>query len=62
MDYNKYDEEPKSFVVEVEEDENGELLLPLPLELINQMGWDEETILDWELMDNGTVVLKEVKE
>lgn len=61
MDY-KYDEEPKSFVVEVEEDENGELLLPLPLELINQMGWDEETILDWELMDNGTVVLKEVKE
>ena len=61
MDY-KYDEEPKSFVVEVEEDENGELLLPLPLELISQMGWDEETILDWELMDNGTVVLKEVKE
>ena len=57
MDY-KYDE----MVVELEEDENGELLLPLPLELINQMGWDEETILDWELMENGTIVLKEVKE
>lgn len=59
MDY-KYD--GKSYVAEVEEDENGDLLLPLPLELINQMGWDEETILDWELMDNGTVVLREVKD
>lgn len=61
MDY-KYDEDPKTFVVELEDDGEGELLLPLPLELINQMGWDEETILDWELMDNGTILLKEVKE
>ena len=36
----------------------GELILPLPVELLSQMGWDETTTLEWEIME-GKVYLKE---
>jgi hypothetical protein len=42
----------------VDEDEEGNLVLPLPVELLSQMGWDETTILEWVIMDNE-VYLKE---
>lgn len=49
----------ESYIGEVIEQE-GELLLTLPVELINQMGWDGETILDWELTESGAI-LKEAE-
>lgn len=36
----------------------GELILPIPVELLSQMGWDETTTLEWEIME-GKVYLKE---
>jgi hypothetical protein len=45
-------------IVTIEEDQNGDLILPIPQDIIDQMGWDEETILLWEQMDNGSFVLK----
>ena len=42
----------------VEENEEGELILPIPVELLSQMGWDETTTLEWEIME-GKVYLKE---
>lgn len=40
------------WTVQVEEDpETGQLMLPFPVDLLNQMGWSEGTELFWE--DNG---------
>ena len=43
---------------EVIENEDGELVLQFPVELLNQMGWDEHTILEW-VIDEDEVFLKE---
>ena len=34
--------------VQLEEDDEGNLVLPLPTELLNQMGWDIGDDLIWE--------------
>ncbi len=51
--------DPKTYVVKLEEDENGDLLLPFPDELLNDMGWKEGTVLHWEINENGQVIIKE---
>lgn len=51
-----------NFTVETIEEENGELVLPLPVELLSQMGWTEETILEWSLDENGGVFIREKNE
>ena len=47
-----------TYIETVEENEEGELILPIPVELLSQMGWDETTTLEWEIME-GEVYLKE---
>jgi hypothetical protein len=47
-----------TYIETVEENEEGELILPIPVELLSQMGWDETTTLEWEIME-GKVYLKE---
>lgn len=48
-----------NWIVEVHEDPStGELILPIPTDLLSQMGWDEGTDLWWTVED-GKVVLKE---
>lgn len=42
----------------VEEDENGELVITLSEALLSQMGWSEDTILEWEL-DGDVAILRE---
>lgn len=49
----------KQYTVETVE-EDGELVLPIPVELLSQMGWSEETILEWEISDEK-VLLREKK-
>ena len=39
----------------------GELILPIPTELLSQMGWIEGTELFWIDNENGTYSLKEKK-
>ena len=49
-------------VVTLETDpETGELILPIPTELLSQMGWIEGTELFWIDNENGTYSLKEKK-
>ena len=48
-----------SYVGQVIENENGELLLEFPVELLNQMGWHEDTILEWLTDEEDSVILKE---
>ena len=40
--------EEKTHTVTVEADDNGELFLPIPVELLSQMGWDFGDTLIWE--------------
>ena len=44
----------------VVEDDDGELLLEFDVETLNQMGWDEETMLEW-IIDEEEVTLREAK-
>jgi hypothetical protein len=52
-----------NWIVEIEEDpDTGELMLPFPPDLLNQMGWTEGTELWWDVQDNGQVMIREKKE
>jgi hypothetical protein len=44
--------------VVVKEDEHGELYIELPDELMEEMGWDDETELVWTVADDGTIGLR----
>ena len=51
------------YIAEVIEDDNGELLLEFPANLLNQMGWDEHTLLEWIIEEeNDSVYIKEKTE
>lgn len=47
-------------VILQEDEETGDLLLPLPDELLHQMGWKEGDNLEWLLEESGSIVLKKV--
>ena len=49
-----------SFVTTCTEDEEGNVILDIPEELLEAMGWGEGTLLDIEALPN-TIVLREVK-
>ena len=42
----------------VKEDEQGELYIELPDELMEEMGWDENTELVWTVYDDGKIGLR----
>ena len=49
-------------IVQLEQDPNtGELILPIPTDLLSQMGWIEGTELFWIDNEDGTYSLKEKK-
>jgi hypothetical protein len=47
-----------TYTVKLEEDENGDLILPLTPDILRQMGWDEGDTLLWEELPNGYWSLK----
>jgi hypothetical protein len=49
------------FITQCEEDEDGNLALQFPDELLEAMGWGEGTILDISAIGNR-IVLQEVRE
>jgi len=51
------------YVSHVVETEDGELCVSIPEALMKQMGWAEETLLEWEIMEkSGQVKIKKVDE
>jgi hypothetical protein len=53
---------PHSWTVNVEEDkETGELVLPLPVDMLSQLGWSEGTDLFWIDNDNGSFTITDKK-
>jgi hypothetical protein len=47
-----------TYTVKLEEDENGDLILPLSPDILRQMGWDEGDTLLWEELPSGSWSLK----
>lgn len=49
----------KTWTTTLEEDgRTGDLLLPFPPELLNQMGWAENDVLEWFDNHDGTFTIK----
>ena len=47
-----------SYILEVQEDENGEQFIVLPDEVIEDLGWQEGDLLNWDVRGNGIVISK----
>jgi len=43
--------------VTLEQDENGDLILPLPEELLKEVGWKTDDVLTWTDNEDGTYTL-----
>jgi hypothetical protein len=55
------DEQPTRWTVTVEEDpETGELILPLPADLLTTQGWVDGDTLEWKEGENGEWFLSKV--
>jgi bifunctional DNA-binding transcriptional regulator/antitoxin component of YhaV-PrlF toxin-antitoxin module len=50
-----------SFITECSEDEEGNLILNFPDELLDSMGWSEGTVLDISAVGDR-IILREVRE
>lgn len=51
----------KKFIVTLEEDSEGNLLCPIPIEIIEHLGLEEGDILDYEV-DGESIILTPVLE
>jgi len=47
-----------SYILEVEEDENGDPFITLPDETREELGWQEGDVLEWDVKGNGIVLSK----
>jgi len=46
------------YIIEVQENNSGDLFIELPDELIDELGWQEGNILNWDLKGDGIVLSK----
>lgn len=47
-----------TWTVELQQDENGDLILPLNPDILAQMGWDEGDTLIWEESFGGSYTIR----
>ena len=47
-----------SYILEVQEDENGDQYIVFPDEVTEELGWEEGDILNWDVRGNGIVISK----
>ena len=45
-----------SYFVEIEEDDNGDLVIQIPEEVIETLGWEENTLLTWDIKGDGIIL------
>lgn len=46
------------YIIEVQEDESGELFVELPDDLIDVLDWEEGDILDWKIKGDSVILSK----
>ena len=49
------------YTVILDEDENGDLFMPIPADFLDSLGWTEDDVLEWIVEDNQ-IVLRKVEE
>ena len=47
-----------SYILEVQEDDNGELFVTFPEDIVEALGWQEGDVLEWKLKGNGVILSK----
>lgn len=47
-----------SYIIEIEENNNGDCYITFPDELVEELGWQDGDILDWDVRGNGIVLNK----
>ena len=47
-----------SYILEVQEDDNGDQYIVLPDEVIEDLGWLEGDVLNWDVRGEGIVISK----
>jgi hypothetical protein len=52
------EEANNTYIATLEEDENGDLILPLNQDILNSVGWDIGDTLIWEESFNGSYILR----
>jgi hypothetical protein len=45
-----------SYILEVQEDDNGDFFITFPDDLIEELGWEEDDILEWNIKGDGVVL------
>jgi hypothetical protein len=47
-----------NYIIEIQEDQNGELFIEFPDEIIEELGWEDGDILSWDVKGEGIVLSK----
>jgi bifunctional DNA-binding transcriptional regulator/antitoxin component of YhaV-PrlF toxin-antitoxin module len=47
-----------SYILEVQEDENGEMFITFPEEVVEHLGWQEGDVLNWDVKGEGIILTK----
>jgi len=50
----------KRFTVTIEEDEFGELILPIPDDVCDELGWEVDDILEYSIESDQSFTLRKV--
>ena len=51
----------KSYLISLEDGEDGEVTLPFPAEMLAELGWNEGDTLDWTDNKDGTFSIKKIE-
>jgi hypothetical protein len=47
-------------VITQEDPENGDMIIPLPPQLLRELGWKEGDNIDFQIDDKGRVIIKKL--
>lgn len=47
-----------SYILEVQEDENGDQFITFPEEVVEELGWQEGDVLNWDVRGIGIIITK----
>lgn len=47
-----------SYILEVQEDENGDQFIVFPDEVMEELGWQEGDLLNWDTRGEGIIISK----
>jgi hypothetical protein len=49
------------YTVTLDEDENGDLFMPIPADFLDSLGWQEDDLLEW-IVEGDQIVLRKVED